>query len=169
MQRLNSLENNSRNFYEDTSKNILKNDTDKNINILPSLNENTFSSFNFEKIGENDYFLTNNLNDSVYDKPENIVFKKDFDREKFEKKKIFLFNLSEEQKEEAKNLKINKILQNEMYLKKNKVLKYIIQIFLSDILKEKPDNIYEYTADYFTQPNLKQYILQKLKQMLNKS
>ncbi|CRH03899.1 conserved Plasmodium protein, unknown function [Plasmodium relictum] len=168
MLRLNTLENHSRKFLENTSKNTLKNDADKNLNIPPSLNENISSSFNFQKKGEN-YFLTNNLNNSVYEKPENIVFKKECDKEKSEKKKIFLFDLSEEQKEEAENLKINKIIQNEMYLKKNKVLKYIIQIFLSDVLKEKPDDIYEYAADYFTQPNLKHYILQKLKDMLNKS
>ncbi|SBS93721.1 conserved Plasmodium protein, unknown function [Plasmodium malariae] len=109
------------------------------------------------------------MKNSVTDKGEHIIFEREHDKNKFEKKKVFLFDLSEEQKVQVENFKIRKIMQNEMYLKKNKVLKYIIHIFLCDILKEKPDDVYEYAANYFTQPNLKQSILQKLKSMLTKS
>ncbi|ETW26937.1 hypothetical protein PFFCH_05636 [Plasmodium falciparum FCH/4] len=99
---------------------------------------------------------------------EHISFEKIQDHEKEEKKKIFLFNLSDNQKKQIENLKINKIIQNEMYLKKNKILKYIIHIFISDILKEKPNDVYDYASNYFTQPQFKMYILEKLKLRINK-
>ncbi|KAI4835763.1 hypothetical protein MKS88_004980 [Plasmodium brasilianum] len=167
MNNFNTSENNSIIYFEEK----LKNETDdKFLNLPTSLNGNlAFSSLDFQKI-EPSYFLTNNLNNSsTDDKGEHIIFEREHDKNKFEKKKVFLFDLSEEQKVQVENFKIRKIMQNEMYLKKNKVLKYIIHIFLCDILKEKPDDVYEYAANYFTQPNLKQSILQKLKSMLTKS
>ncbi|SPJ12635.1 conserved Plasmodium protein, unknown function [Plasmodium sp. DRC-Itaito] len=161
----------------------LLNDYIKNVNELYDEKDDTI--INKEPISINDdvnnnlfpidpihstYFLCNNLNNNNTEKEinEHISFEKIQDHEKEEKKKIFLFNLSDKQKEEIENLKINKIIQNEMYLKKNKILKYIIHIFISDILKEKPSDVYEYASNYFTQPHFKMYILEKLKLRINK-
>ncbi|VTZ66534.1 conserved Plasmodium protein, unknown function [Plasmodium chabaudi chabaudi] len=150
----------------------LSNGTDRRLMNFPtSLNGDiTHLPLSFQNI-EPDYFITNDYNRSLEnDKTGEIIFEKDHDRErkKSEEKEIFLFDLSDEQKIQVEKYKINKIIQNEMYLKKNKVLKYVIQIFLSDLLKEKPDNVYEYAANYFTKPNLKQIILQKLKNILDR-
>lgn len=118
---------------------------------------------------ENDnYFLSNKLNMNVFKKREDIIFEKEIDKEKIETEKVFLFDMSAEQKEETEKLKVDKIIQNEIYLKNHKILKYIIQIFLADLLKEKPENVYDYAATYFTQSNLKQYILQQLKLIVKK-
>ncbi|CXI52384.1 conserved Plasmodium protein, unknown function [Plasmodium berghei] len=158
--------------YSSKYEEELSNETDRRLMNFPTSRnvDITHSSFCFQNI-EPDYFITNDYNRSLEnDKTGDIIFEKDHDKErkKNEEKKIFLFDLSDEQKMQVEKYKINKIIQNEMYLKKNKVLKYVIQIFLSDLLKEKPDNVYEYAANYFTKPNLKQIILQKLKNILNR-
>ncbi|CDU85043.1 hypothetical protein YYC_03092 [Plasmodium yoelii 17X] len=158
--------------YSSKYEEELSNETDRKLMNFPTSRnvDITHSPFCFQNI-EPDYFITNDYNRSLEnDKTGDIIFEKDHDRErrKNEENKIFLFDLSDEQKMQVEKYKINKIIENEMYLKKNKVLKYIIQIFLSDLLKEKPDNVYEYAANYFTKPNLKQIILQKLKNILNR-
>ncbi|GAW82978.1 hypothetical protein, conserved [Plasmodium gonderi] len=149
----------------------LKNEIqEKLLNFPTSLNAKfALSSLDFQKI-QPSHFLTNNLNKRpIDDKCEDIAFEKEIDEEREEKEKITLFDLSEEQKTQVKNFKINKVIQNEIYLKKNKILKYLIQIFLCDLLKEKPDDVYEYAAYYFTHPELKQNIASKLRTILNKS
>ncbi|SOV24978.1 conserved Plasmodium protein, unknown function [Plasmodium sp. DRC-Itaito] len=183
MRRFNTCENKKeRNLFSDYIKNedelyderYDKGD-DKIINKEPislkiSLNTNVNNNFFPIDPIKSTYFLCNNLTNDNKQKEinEHISFEKIQDHEKEEKKKIFLFNLSDEQKEQIENLKIKKIIENEMYLKKNKILKYIIHIFISDILKEKPSDVYEYASNYFTQTNFKMYILQKLKLRINK-
>lgn len=130
---------------------------------------NEFSTFmkNKEEV-KNPYFLCNNLDKAVYDVPSKIEFPKTVDKTKEEKKSVFLFGMNDKQKEEAAQLKIDKVMENEIYLKKNKVLKYIIQIFLADLLKEKPEDVYNFCANYFTQPNLRQYIGLRLREILKR-
>ncbi|CAD2093407.1 conserved Plasmodium protein, unknown function [Plasmodium vinckei brucechwatti] len=134
----------------------LSNGTDRRLMNFPtSLNGDiTHLPFSFQNI-KPDYFITNDYNRSL----ENGM-----------KQKHLIENMKNifEEKMQVEKYKINNIIQNEMYLKKNKVLKYVIQIFLSDLLKEKPNNVYEYAANYFTKPNLKQIILQKLKNILDR-
>ncbi|SBT45344.1 conserved Plasmodium protein, unknown function [Plasmodium ovale wallikeri] len=166
MNRLSTSDEDYRKYVEDK----LKEETEgKFIKFPTSQNAHTtLFSPDFGNIEPN-YFLTNNLKKNSTDSTgERITFEQAHDEQKEEKKKIFLFDLSEGQKEKVEKYKINKIVQNEMYLKKKKTLKYIIQIFLYDLLKNKPDNVYEYTANYFTQPNLKINMLNKLRSMLNR-
>ncbi|VWU52348.1 conserved protein, unknown function [Hepatocystis sp. ex Piliocolobus tephrosceles] len=144
---------------------------DNKVLILPTCS-NTYvdnSSLRFQSIKPS-YFITNNLNNAYFnDENKHITFEKEHDEKKNMMKKKFFYDLSEEQRVEVEKLKTQKIIQNEMYLKRQKVLKYVIQFFLSDLLKDKPENVYEYAAEYFTRPNLKQQVVQNLKNMLTKS
>ncbi|CZT99950.1 hypothetical protein PFAG_05323 [Plasmodium falciparum Santa Lucia] len=175
MRRFNTSQNkNERNLFNDYIKNedeLYDERDDEGINKEPiSLKADVNNNFFPIDQIHSTYFLCNNLNNDNTEKEinEHISFEKIQDHEKEEKKKIFLFNLSDNQKKQIENLKINKIIQNEMYLKKNKILKYIIHIFISDILKEKPNDVYDYASNYFTQPQFKMYILEKLKLRINK-
>ncbi|ANQ10584.1 Uncharacterized protein PCOAH_00048850 [Plasmodium coatneyi] len=148
------------------------------VNFPTSLNANfTHSVLDFQKI-EPSYFLTNDLSrrpagecgEAGEGGPrDEITFEKEVNEEREHKKIITLFDLSEEQKEKVNHFKIKKVLQNEVYLKKNKILKYLIHIFVCDLLKEKPDDIYEFAACYFTHPQLRQSVAQRLRGMLGRA
>ncbi|KJP89763.1 hypothetical protein AK88_00471 [Plasmodium fragile] len=148
----------------------LQNETHRRlVNFPTSMNANfTRSVLDFQKI-EPSYFLTNDLSRRPAGEGgtcEQITFEKEVNEEREHKKLITLFDLSEEQKEKVNHFKINKVLQNEVYLKRNKVLKYLIHIFVCDLLREKPDDIYEFAACYFTDPQLRQSVAQRLRGML---
>eukprot|EP00366_Plasmodium_knowlesi_P003270 XP_002260767.1 hypothetical protein, conserved in Plasmodium species [Plasmodium knowlesi strain H] len=137
-------------------------------NFPTSLNANfSRSVLDFQKI-EPSYFLTNDLSRGTAGEggEGEISFEKEVNEEREHKKIITLFDLTEEQKEKVNHFKIKKVLQNEVYLKKNKILKYLIHIFVCDLLREKPDDIYEFAASYFTHPQLRQNIAQRLRGML---
>ncbi|CAG9475849.1 conserved Plasmodium protein, unknown function [Plasmodium vivax] len=157
----------------------LQNETHRRlINFPTSLNANFARPvLDFQKI-EPSYFLTNDLSrrpaggEAAWEKEEEggpreeITFEKEVDEEREHKKRITLFDLSEEQKEKVKHFKIKKVLQNEVYLKKNKILKYLVHMFVCDLLREKPDDIYEFAACYFTHPQLRQSVARRLRGMI---
>ncbi|GAB68455.1 hypothetical protein PCYB_133290 [Plasmodium cynomolgi strain B] len=151
----------------------LQNETHRRlVNFPTSLNANfACSVLDFQKI-EPSYFLTNDLSrrpagdGGEEGTREEITFEKEVDEEREHKKKITLFDLSKEQKEKVNQFKIKKVLQNEAYLKKKKILKYLIHIFVCDLLREKPDDIYEFAACYFTHPQLRQSVAHRLRGML---
>ncbi|EUD65887.1 hypothetical protein C922_03611 [Plasmodium inui San Antonio 1] len=163
------LENNGRKHLDEELQNEIHR---RLVNFPTSLNANlTRSVFDFQKI-EPSYFLTNDLSRRPAGEAgtrEEITFQKEVNEEREHKKKITLFDLSEEQKEKVNHFKIKKVLQNEVYLKKNKILKYLIHIFVCDLLREKPDDIYEFAACYFTNPQLRQSVAQRLRGMLGRA
>ncbi|SCP06173.1 conserved Plasmodium protein, unknown function [Plasmodium ovale] len=118
MNRLNTSDEDYRKYVEDKLKEEAEG---KFIKFPTSLNAHTtLFSPDFGNI-EPSYFLTNNLKNSSTDGTgERITFEQAHDEQKEEKKKIFLFDLSKGQKAKVEKYKIDKIVQNEMYLKKKK-------------------------------------------------
>ncbi|KAL4646684.1 RIIa domain-containing protein 1 [Arapaima gigas] len=70
--------------------------------------------------------------------------------------------LSPEQQESLRQFKIKTRMANEMYLSAHPELELLLSQFLRDIFFERPVDIREFAAEYFTDPNLPKKIFAKL-------
>ncbi|XP_038624991.1 RIIa domain-containing protein 1 [Tachyglossus aculeatus] len=62
--------------------------------------------------------------------------------------------LSAEQQQELRNFKISTRIANERYLRTHRDVALLIGGFLRAILLKRPENVPEFAADYFTDPEL---------------
>ncbi|XP_028911988.1 RIIa domain-containing protein 1 [Ornithorhynchus anatinus] len=62
--------------------------------------------------------------------------------------------LSAEQQQELRNFKISTRIANERYLRTHRDVALLIGGFLRAILLKRPENIQEFAAEYFTDPEL---------------
>ncbi|XP_007460355.1 PREDICTED: RIIa domain-containing protein 1 [Lipotes vexillifer] len=62
--------------------------------------------------------------------------------------------LSPEQLEKLRGFKIQTRITNEKYLRTHKEVELLISGFFREMFLERPDNVQEFAADYFTDPRL---------------
>ncbi|NP_001153237.1 RIIa domain-containing protein 1 isoform X1 [Sus scrofa] len=62
--------------------------------------------------------------------------------------------LSPEQLEQLRGYKIQIRITNEKYLRTHKEVELLVSGFFREIFLQRPDNIQEFAADYFTDPRL---------------
>ncbi|XP_008321329.1 RIIa domain-containing protein 1 [Cynoglossus semilaevis] len=62
--------------------------------------------------------------------------------------------LSSEQQEKLRQFKIKTRIENESYLMAHPEVELMIGDFLRNVLLKRPDDILEFAADHFTNPNL---------------
>lgn len=62
--------------------------------------------------------------------------------------------LSQEQQEKLNQFKIQTRMANERYLRQHPEVDLLLAGFLGDILMKRPENVREYAAFYFTNPEL---------------
>ncbi|OAF65886.1 RIIa domain-containing protein 1 [Intoshia linei] len=70
--------------------------------------------------------------------------------------------LSPEAMEKLKEKKIQTKIDNEKYLRSHLELKCMLNLFVKDILMNKPTNVCDFTADYFTNETLCLKVEEKL-------
>uniref|UniRef100_A0A8D0E6V1 Regulatory subunit of type II PKA R-subunit domain containing 1 n=1 Tax=Salvator merianae TaxID=96440 RepID=A0A8D0E6V1_SALMN len=78
-------------------------------------------------------------------------------------------SLRRDQQEKLLQFKINTRIANERYLRSHKEVELLLSGFLREVLTERPDNIREFAADYFTNPELPKKIQQQLMEKLNQA
>ncbi|KAJ8029174.1 RIIa domain-containing protein 1 [Holothuria leucospilota] len=62
--------------------------------------------------------------------------------------------LSQEQQDKLNHFKIQTRLANEQYLREHPEVDCLLLGFLGDVLSQRPENIRDFAADWFTQPQL---------------
>ncbi|XP_029658072.1 RIIa domain-containing protein 1 [Octopus sinensis] len=72
--------------------------------------------------------------------------------------------LSDGDQEKLNQLKIHIRIENEKYLNEHPEVECMLAGFLSEILMKQPDNIHEFAAEHFTNPNLRRNIGEELQQ-----
>ncbi|XP_048339506.1 RIIa domain-containing protein 1 isoform X2 [Sphaerodactylus townsendi] len=77
--------------------------------------------------------------------------------------------LSGSQKMELMEFKINTKIENEKYLRSHKEVELLLAGFLRSVLLQRPENIQEFAADYFTNPDLPEKIQQQLMEKMNQA
>ncbi|XP_039219533.1 RIIa domain-containing protein 1 isoform X3 [Crotalus tigris] len=65
--------------------------------------------------------------------------------------------------------KINSKINNEKYLRTHTEIEVLLSGFLRDVLMKRPENIQEFAADYFTNPELPKKIQQQMMEKLNQA
>ncbi|XP_051012836.1 RIIa domain-containing protein 1 isoform X2 [Acomys russatus] len=70
--------------------------------------------------------------------------------------------LSPEQLQQLRDFKIQTRIANEKYLRTHKEVSLLISGFFREVLLERPDNILEFAAHYFTDPRLPEEIHMQL-------
>ncbi|KAL7977991.1 hypothetical protein Chor_004978 [Crotalus horridus] len=65
--------------------------------------------------------------------------------------------------------KINSKINNEKYLRTHTEIEVLLSGFLRDVLMKRPENIREFAADYFTNPELPKKIQQQMMEKLNQA
>ncbi|XP_025022770.1 RIIa domain-containing protein 1 [Python bivittatus] len=65
--------------------------------------------------------------------------------------------------------KINTKINNEKYLRAHTEIEVLLSGFLRDVLMQRPENIREFAADYFTNPELPKKIQQQMMEKLNQA
>ncbi|KAM3825198.1 RIIa domain-containing protein 1 [Vipera latastei] len=65
--------------------------------------------------------------------------------------------------------KINTKINNEQYLRTHTEIEVLLSGFLRDVLMKRPENIREFAADYFTNPELPKKIQQQMMEKLNQA
>ncbi|XP_070807225.1 RIIa domain-containing protein 1 [Pituophis catenifer annectens] len=65
--------------------------------------------------------------------------------------------------------KINTKINNEKYLRAHTEIEVLLSGFLRDVLMKRPENIREFAADYFTNPELPKKIQQQMMEKLNQA
>ncbi|XP_028281657.1 RIIa domain-containing protein 1 [Parambassis ranga] len=72
--------------------------------------------------------------------------------------------LSAEQQEKLRQFKIKTRIDNEKYLRSHPEVEVLIGDFLRDVLVKRPQDIREFAADHFTNPNLQASTASKMKE-----
>ena len=67
--------------------------------------------------------------------------------------------LSEEQQVRLNQAKVELRLENERYIRAHPELRQLFKHFMAVVLEEKPDNVQEFAANFFTQDNLRDVVL----------
>ncbi|XP_033634692.1 RIIa domain-containing protein 1-like [Asterias rubens] len=75
--------------------------------------------------------------------------------------------LSAEQQEKLNQFKIQTRLGNEKFLRDHPEVDVLLAGFLGDVLTQRPENIRDFAADWFTKPHLKDSVHSQLKQREN--
>ncbi|KAH3833103.1 RIIa domain-containing protein 1-like [Dreissena polymorpha] len=70
--------------------------------------------------------------------------------------------LSKDQQEKLNKYKIKTRIENEKYLREHPEVECLVSGFLQDVLTRRPENIREFAADHFTDPDLPAAIERKL-------
>lgn len=76
--------------------------------------------------------------------------------------------LSDEQQEKLNAFKIQTRHQNEKYLRAHPEVECMLADFLSEVLLKQPENIREFAAGHFTNPNLRNVINEELQKRQKK-
>ncbi|XP_030641324.1 RIIa domain-containing protein 1 [Chanos chanos] len=77
--------------------------------------------------------------------------------------KLDISVLSPEQQEKLRQFKIKTRIANEKYLSAHPEVEALLRDFLRDVLLKRPTDIREFAADHFTDPNLPNRILSRLR------
>lgn len=67
--------------------------------------------------------------------------------------------LSEEQQVRLNEKKVELRLDNERYLRKHPELRQLFKHFMAQVLEEKPANVQEFAAHFFTQADLRDQVM----------
>ncbi|XP_033030805.1 RIIa domain-containing protein 1 [Lacerta agilis] len=78
-------------------------------------------------------------------------------------------SLDPEQQTKLSHYKINTRIANEKYLRSHKEVEMLLSGFLREVLLRRPNNIREFAADYFTNPELPKKIRQQVMEKLNEA
>jgi len=62
--------------------------------------------------------------------------------------------LSSDQQQKLNELKIKTRVENEKYLREHPELECLLSSFLRDVVRHRPDNVRDFAADFFTNPDL---------------
>lgn len=76
--------------------------------------------------------------------------------------------LSNAQQEKLNHFKIITRGKNEKYFREHPEVECMLADFLSEVLLKQPENIREFAAEHFTNPNLRNIINEKLHKRQNK-
>ncbi|KAG8146968.1 putative RIIa domain-containing protein [Naja naja] len=77
--------------------------------------------------------------------------------------------LSPPQQTQLMTYKINTKINNEKYLRAHTEIEVLLSGFLRDVLMKRPENIREFAADYFTNPELPKRIQEEMMEKLNQA
>ncbi|XP_028566802.2 RIIa domain-containing protein 1 [Podarcis muralis] len=77
--------------------------------------------------------------------------------------------LNSEQQIKLSHFKINTRIANEKYLRAHKEVEMLLSGFLREVLLQRPNNMREFAADYFTNPELPKKIKQQMMEKLNEA
>ncbi|XP_070622870.1 RIIa domain-containing protein 1 [Erythrolamprus reginae] len=77
--------------------------------------------------------------------------------------------LNESQRTQLMTYKINTKINNEQYLRAHTEIEVLLSGFLRDVFMKRPENIREFAADYFTNPELPGKIQQHMMEKLNQA
>ncbi|XP_063054684.1 RIIa domain-containing protein 1-like [Engraulis encrasicolus] len=72
--------------------------------------------------------------------------------------------LSPEQQEKLRKFKIQTRIANEKYLRSHPEVEVLLSHFLRDVFLKRPEDIREFAAEHFTDPELPQKIQSELEQ-----
>ncbi|XP_044305004.1 RIIa domain-containing protein 1 [Varanus komodoensis] len=78
-------------------------------------------------------------------------------------------SLHAQQQEKLLEFKINTRIANEKYLRSHKEVQLLLSGFLREVLMQRPENIREFAADYFTNPELPKKIQHQMMEERNKA
>lgn len=70
--------------------------------------------------------------------------------------------LSQEQQEKLNKFKVKTRMENEKYLRDHPEVECLIAGFLGDVLSQRPEQIKDFAAEYFTNPELPEQLQQQL-------
>ncbi|XP_060074415.1 RIIa domain-containing protein 1-like [Ylistrum balloti] len=76
--------------------------------------------------------------------------------------------LSQEQQEKLNKFKTKTRLENERYLRDHPEVECLVAGFLSDVLRNRPENIKDFAADYFTDEKLPDMLESQLQERQHK-
>ncbi|XP_063173169.1 RIIa domain-containing protein 1 [Candoia aspera] len=77
--------------------------------------------------------------------------------------------LHSKQQDQLLAFKINTKINNEKYLRAHTEIEVLLSGFLRDVLMQRPENIREFAADYFTNPELPKKIQHQMMEKLNRA
>ncbi|XP_060614486.1 RIIa domain-containing protein 1 [Anolis sagrei] len=78
-------------------------------------------------------------------------------------------SLHAKQQDQLLQFKINAKIANERYLRSHKEVGLMLSGFLREVLLQRPDNIREFAADYFTDPDLPAKIQKEMMDKANEA
>ncbi|KXJ27218.1 RIIa domain-containing protein 1 [Exaiptasia diaphana] len=77
--------------------------------------------------------------------------------------------LTPEQQLQLNQFKITTRIDNEKYLRDHPEVSYLLAGFLGNVFKQRPDNVREFAAKYFSNPSLKDEVSVKVMELKQKA